>query len=949
MKLTIHPFSLCRTPIFSSDVKIEKVWNDLKLYIEEASPAFFDIIKNYKSDELQLLEPKIKFTLWKYFNRAQFRATPFGNFATFSLVPVGKEEDTPIIQTAGPVTYRFPDWSEKEQVNLNPVWLLENAGFLRANTSAYLCSKQIRYISFVEGTFELSEVNSNKIILDTLAYCHTPRRVDEIKNYLEKEHQLNEVTIKFLLEQFIELQLFFSDFHPNITGSEYFNRIGSVHPIKHGDYIIAERKVHRGQLNGKKLQVLAELANFLCKHIPYRKNAGLNDFRNKFLARFEHQAVPLLVAIDPELGVNYMAFEQESGQDELVEELKKESLSQQVNTGQPITALYKYILNQLSRQETIQLDNYKGIEITPQATLANTTSSLITFCDDLMVTSQIGGVTANALLGRFTLVSEELIQKGKELVEIEEQANPDVIFFDIAYQAEKHVDNINRRKSLYKYELPILTWTESNQVLDLDDIVLSVTGEELVLHSIKHQKRLIPRLASAYNYTRSDLTIFRFLSDLQHQNVHLALTVNPEQVLPGLDFYPRIQYKNLVLSPAKWLVPSELCHYKALPFKALSSWLESTGIGPRKFFKCGNGDQILCFNTDREEDQVSFLNYCRNKSEYYVEEAFIPVNAVIKDEDQQPYLSEFIVTLSHQQQLYTPYPLKKNELRKAGQPVPQMYLPGGEWLYAEIYCHASRSNALLQFSIKRFIAGLNDKIKEWFFIRYNSPSDHIRLRLRLKDPKDGYEVMNQLSKTLQPDILSGVIADLQLKIYKRENDRYGAQRIHLAESYFCINSELVMDILKYNFTIPELYAISLKLIGYILCGASYSLVQQLSLAEGMASAFDREMKIGAEGHKKINQSYRTFNTDHDNGKIRTIPEEQLLKIRDAALDVISSADAEEAKTLLTDLFHMHVNRLFYVDQRMHELVIYHYLTKMLKTRIGRQKNMDLPNSEQTNR
>ena len=49
--------------------------------------------------------------------------------------------------------------------------------------------------------------------------------------------------------------------------------------------------------------------------------------------------------------------------------------------------------------------------------------------------------------------------------------------------------------------------------------------------------------------------------------------------------------------------------------------------------------------------------------------------------------------------------------------------------------------------------------------------------------------------------------------------------------------------------------------------------------------------------------------------------------------------------LLTDLFHMHVNRLFSSDQRMHELVIYHFLARMMKIKIGRLKNMEIDNAK----
>ncbi len=92
-------------------------------------------------------------------------------------------------------------------------------------------------------------------------------------------------------------------------------------------------------------------------------------------------------------------------------------------------------------------------------------------------------------------------------------------FFDIAYQAEKKVDNVNRRKQLYPYELPILTWSESDNPLDLNDLLVTIEQQEVVLKSKKLDKRLLPRIASAYNYTRSDLAVYRFLCDIQSQGI----------------------------------------------------------------------------------------------------------------------------------------------------------------------------------------------------------------------------------------------------------------------------------------------------------------------------------------------------------------------------------------------------------------------------------------------
>lgn len=130
-----------------------------------------------------------------------------------------------------------------------------------------------------------------------------------------------------------------------------------------------------------------------------------------------------------------------------------------------------------------------------------------------------GGVTATSLLGRFTMASEQLEDLALQITADEQFHNPDVIFFDIGYQGEVLVDNVNRRKSMFNYELPILTWSEHKNILNVNDLFVTIRNNQVVLFSKIYNKRVISRLGSSYNYTRSPLTLFRFLTELQAQSI----------------------------------------------------------------------------------------------------------------------------------------------------------------------------------------------------------------------------------------------------------------------------------------------------------------------------------------------------------------------------------------------------------------------------------------------
>lgn len=255
MKLTLSSVGICRSPIFSIDEKLENVWQELKTYIHESSPAFFEVIKDDDYAAFETSALKTRFTVWKYFNRAKFRATPYGNFAAFSLVPVSKTNElSRLILRHKPIVHRFANWQEKENISFDPKWLTHNAVYLRTNTTIYVCDEELRYINIENGAFELSAIMNEEITKAALDFCHDKRKLIEIQAYLN-QHGLSKSMCNYLVEQLISFQLLITDFQPNIIGTDYFNRIGHIPEVKKNDYLIAERKRITGHLQEKNLQV----------------------------------------------------------------------------------------------------------------------------------------------------------------------------------------------------------------------------------------------------------------------------------------------------------------------------------------------------------------------------------------------------------------------------------------------------------------------------------------------------------------------------------------------------------------------------------------------------------------------------------------------------------------------------------------------------------------------
>lgn len=940
MKLTISSATLCRTPVFSINKELYEVWDELKNYIHESSPAFFDIIKDLQHAELELAESKTRFTLWKYFNRAKFRATPYGSFAAFSLLPLSQQKGTtPSISIQyETIRHHFRDWNEKDKINLNPALLSLHSGYLRANNAAYITADELRYISVTDGLFELSAITAAQAIIDILKFCSIKRSLTAVQSFLLLDQGLKKGLINNFIEQLIDFQLLVTDLQPNIIGTDYFTRINYPDQQKKTDYIISERKISSAQLPAERFTVLAEVTSFLCRHTHPNPNQSLKNFREKFKTEFENKELPLLVALDPELGLGYNSLEMDIQEDQLIQELKANKRQEKSLHNLKYTPLHQFMLNQMiMHKSNIQLYDFKETGNEQPLPVANTISAMIQYADEYIIIDSIGGSTANSLLGRFSLAADEVAEYCAGLAEIEAEANPDVLFFDIAYQHDKKADNVNRRKSIYPYELPVLSWTENQQVIDLNDIVVSVINDELVLHSLKYGKRIVPKSASAYNYSRSDLAVYRFLSDLQHQNLNYSLGIDLKNIFPGLVHYPRVQYKNTVLFTEKWQVPRPVCTTANTTeaVKLLTAWLAETDL--KKPFKCGIGDQTLLFDPAVPEDLLSFVLFCKNKPGIYIEEAFIPVHATVTDENNQPYLPEFIINLQHNQQLYKPYHLKKAVIKPADG---NFFLPGGEWLYFEIYTHTSRANVILDQISTAYLNVFKKQIKNFFFIRYNSPADHLRVRIQLKNITDTQLLLTAFSNLLKPDVTAGLIRDLQVKTYYRESERYGGARMALTEQWFGVNSSFILSLLAKPAVTTDFYLLSMDMLENVMEKTGYTLAEQLYFTEKMADTFAAEMNIRQEGFKRLNQAFKDFTITPSTLKFNKSQSKKATRTETVFLEVLSTCTAEEKPSLLSDLFHMHTNRLFENDQRLHEMVIYYYLTRRLKMKIGRLRNQN---------
>lgn len=906
-----------RTPQLPVIASLADSWEVLKASIRLSSPAFYAEIENVASVDLKTLPAKKQFTIQKYFNRARYRATPYGSFASVGIFENGKGAGTSLVLDHNQQIHRFTDWPLKDQYRVSSLDMRSKNVTLLANSSCYTIRNNIRYVYRGEKNFELSDILRHDIIQQVLDACHTPIRLLALEKKLDGLFG-DTAAFDHTVESLVNIQLLFCELQPNIIGQDYFKRIQFFPPDETG-YIIARRSYKKGSISENIFRHLPQLCELLTKIPQKNEETPLIRFIRRFQKRYDQQAISIMQVLDPEIGIGYEHMEQVSDPEGIVQDFLHSEVQETTNPLKLFLAGALPLAGTKDDDTVIRLENWKPPQTLANKRLPNSFSALVSIAGDLVQIESMGGCTANALAGRFTIGDEQIHKYCRQVAEQEQKTNPEILFFDIGYISEAKVDNVNRRKCIYNYQLTIGNFDTSQEPLSLSDMMLFVRNNTLMLWSKKYNKRMIPRLASAYNYTRSDLPLFRLLCDLQHQGLFSQLSVKLRNLMPSFRFYPRIQYHNLILSPAAWKV--EWKSYKDLG-STMSLYLKKMNIAP--FVRTGAGDQTLCFDIHSEQDLILMEQILEREKEVYLEETIAPQSTYAQDENGDHYAAQLLLTLQHHVRVYEGIQPSIEGTKNSA----VCYPPGSEWLYFELYMHPRQTDRILKTYILPWLERIRHFARKWFFIRYNENGDHLRIRVQIGKQNAPLDLLKDLTEKITPEIDGGIIADMQLKTYYPESERYRPHLMAIVEEHFMIDSEYILAIIGASLLEMDKYHICVDL----LLEVRLSGIVKLDAFEGwlyqVNENWENEHKLSTADFKKLNQHYRKFQTvaDYEFGEIFIFKQKAFLF---SLLNTLQKEEPSQRIKLLGDLMHMHINRLFSQHQRLHEMIIYYFLNKVI--------------------
>lgn len=284
------------------------------------------------------------------------------------------------------------------------------------------------------------------------------------------------------------------------------------------------------------------------------------------------------------------------------------------------------------------------------------------------------------------------------------------------------------------------------------------------------------------------------------------------------------------------------------------------------------------------------------------------------------------------------------------------FIIGDDWLYYKFFCGHNASNKIIAEFLKpvseEFMsAGM---IKEWFFIRYNEPSYHIRYRIKISNPKYIGQIIIKLNDYLKKYLLNEIIWNVELDTYKRELERYGSNTMEISENIFYIDSKIISNFIE-NPDSELLYQKSLfglRLAAFYLDTFNLSVLDKLRFTELLKNSYYKEFgsekevkkqldKVFILNQNSINEILNTkINKTNTLTKSIAIYQHEMQNSINNILSICNKNDLEiTMESLISSYIHMSINRLFIYNNRLHELNIYDFLWRYYKKLYHKQNNI----------
>ncbi len=363
-----------------------------------------------------------------------------------------------------------------------------------------------------------------------------------------------------------------------------------------------------------------------------------------------------------------------------------------------------------------------------------------------------------------------------------------------------HAGNIARNPRYLPYVIPLGEHRPSGEdgMIALADLVVTADWRRLYLVSASMRRPVEPQVFHALALDRQAPPVARFLANLPRASA-AAYTEFGWGAAARLPHLPRVRYRRVVLSPARWRIDATDLPPGGAGWPvwraALDLWRQRWRLPGTVELR--DTDRVLRLDLAEPTHTAILRAHLNSSGEAVLTEASHEAGLGWLD----GHAHEVAVPLALAR------PAQQSPIAAGRRLIPvtnhgRGHLPGApdaQWLFAKVYLHPDRHSEVLAENLPRLLADLGGT-PAWWFVRYRDPDGghHLRLRIRVAGPDEHATYLAAVGGWAEDLRRGGVVRRLVLDTYEPEVGRYGdGPAMAAAESVFVADSAAVATQLRH--------------------------------------------------------------------------------------------------------------------------------------------------------
>lgn len=422
---------------------------------------------------------------------------------------------------------------------------------------------------------------------------------------------------------------------------------------------------------------------------------------------------------------------------------------------------------------------------------------------------------------------------------------------------------------------------------------------------------------------------------------------------------PRVEFKKIILTRAKWNIKKNDNHQ--LPSieafkKNLKDVRDRLNI-PKYVTLAQTFDNELCLDLDNDFCLRHLQRHLKRGDATLFEFLHTENNCFIHDKDGS-YCNEIIIPYGTTQPAYLNSYSRSSDDHKN---LKNIFLPGSEWFFLKIYGGNKTLDRFLKEELVPLCDDLlkNGYIDKWFFIRYDDPNRHLRLRFHTSRTTDSFSgILLKLNQIIDSKVADYKISNVLIDSYVREIERYTATFMEDSENLFFLDSVAVGNFLnkldgdegEENRWMGAIYSVDLLLSDF-----DFSIMDKHEIIQDLSNTFFQEFATSQNDAKKLSYSLNNKYSDKSSSIKNLLTENISHELVEIFVDFVKRSKDNELiinnmkmdphfthkvkAHLIKSYIHMNLNRIFLSWARNHELVVYHLLKKYYTMEIKVQNQL----------